>query len=94
MPLDPVELDRLVAALPSADPRTIELACLLHISQAHLERLALMHDTDLTTLIDLAEATTFAYCEALDLDPMLLRHALAGLRRAQITSKYLDTLPD
>ena len=44
--------------------------------------------------MNLGERCIAAYSEARGIDPVLVRDALQALRRAQVTVRYLDSLPD
>ena len=88
------ELEQLISQLPIADREVIELACLMHLSASCMTRLSQEHSTDLSALMALGERCIAAYSEARGIDPVLVRDALQALRRAQVTVRYLDSLPD
>ena len=88
------ELKQLISQLPIADREVIELACLMHLSASCMTRLSQEHSTDLSALMNLGERCIAAYSEARGIDPVLVRDALQALRRAQVTVRYLDSLPD
>ena len=88
------ELEQLISQLPIADREVIELACLMHLSASCMTRLSQEHSTDLSALMNLGERCIAAYSEARGIDPVLVRDALQALRRAQVTVRYLDSLPD
>ena len=88
------ELEQLISQLPIADREVIELACLMHLSASCMTRLSQEHSTDLSALMNLGERCIAAYSEARGIDPVLVSDALQALRRAQVTVRYLDSLPD
>ena len=88
------ELERLIAELPLSDSELVQLACLMHISTSHIRKMSDKHQTDLSHLIDLAERCALTYSASQGIDTDQLLNALHGIRRAQSTFEYLDSLPD
>lgn len=66
----------------------------MHLSASCMTRLSQEHSTDLSALMTLGERCIAAYSEARGVDPVLVQNALQALRRAQVTVRYPDSLPD
>lgn len=95
MPASRSELHTLAHRLQSSFGTTeTAVACLVHLSESMLRRLADQHDSNLEPLIHLQRRMAKAWCGQHDVGCDRVRSAVQGLKQAGSIAGYLHTVPD